>query len=110
MNNILPISAFFIVFWLMVFGLLIPQTVFSQKEKLGVVQYTPPKGWAKTPSDLANSTKPRARFALSRFTAQRPAREMRKAILPKSGIIWLSAISKPKRIHKPKRKRQTAGR
>lgn len=28
-------------------SLLIPQTVFSQTEKLGIVSYTPPKGWTK---------------------------------------------------------------
>lgn len=27
---------------------LIPQSVFSQTEKLGIVRYTPPKGWNKT--------------------------------------------------------------
>src|SRR5215207_2845480 len=27
---------------------LIPQTVFCQTEKLGIVRYTPPKGWDKT--------------------------------------------------------------
>jgi len=51
MNNILSIGAFFTVFWLTVFGLLIPQTVFCQTEKLGIVQYMPPKGWAKTPKE-----------------------------------------------------------
>lgn len=34
---------------LTVVGLLIPQTAFCQAEKLGIVQYTPPKGWPKTP-------------------------------------------------------------
>ena len=33
------------------FCLLIPQTVFCQTEKLGIVQYTPPKGWTKTPKE-----------------------------------------------------------
>ncbi|MEK6289660.1 MAG: hypothetical protein AABO57_28425 [Acidobacteriota bacterium] len=31
--------------------LCVPQTVFSQTERLGIVQYTPPKGWNKTPKD-----------------------------------------------------------
>lgn len=31
--------------------LLIPQTVFCQTEKLDIIEYTPPKGWAKTPKD-----------------------------------------------------------
>lgn len=31
--------------------LFIPQTAFSQEEKLGIVQYTPPKGWTKTSKD-----------------------------------------------------------
>jgi len=31
------------------FCLLIPQTVFCQTEKLGIVNYTPPNGWTKTP-------------------------------------------------------------
>ena len=30
-------------------GLFIPQTGFGQSQKLGVVNYTPPKDWAKTP-------------------------------------------------------------
>ncbi|MEO7674209.1 MAG: hypothetical protein ABIU09_09060 [Pyrinomonadaceae bacterium] len=30
-----------------------PQTAFCQAEKLGIVQYTPPKGWAKTPKENA---------------------------------------------------------
>lgn len=28
----------------------IPQTAFGQTEKLGIVRYTPPKGWTKTPN------------------------------------------------------------
>lgn len=31
--------------------LCVPQTVFSQAEKLGIVEYTPPKGWTKTLKD-----------------------------------------------------------
>ena len=31
--------------------MLIPQTVFGQSEKLGIVQYTAPKGWTKTPKE-----------------------------------------------------------
>src|SRR5215212_1704381 len=31
--------------------LCVPQTAFSQAEKLGIVHYTPPKGWTKTPKD-----------------------------------------------------------
>ncbi|MDQ2920618.1 MAG: OB-fold putative lipoprotein [Acidobacteriota bacterium] len=33
---------------LMAVGLFIPQTAFCQTEKLGIVSYTPPKGWKKT--------------------------------------------------------------
>jgi hypothetical protein len=29
----------------------VPQTALSQTEKLGIVQYTPPKGWTKTPKE-----------------------------------------------------------
>ncbi len=29
----------------------VPQTVFSQTEKLGIIQYTPPRGWNKTPNE-----------------------------------------------------------
>lgn len=32
-------------------GLLIPEAAFCQTEKLGTVQYTPPKGWKKTPKE-----------------------------------------------------------
>ena len=38
----------FSLFILTVVGLFIPQTVFGQAEKLGVVSYTPPKGWKKS--------------------------------------------------------------
>jgi hypothetical protein len=31
--------------------LCVPQMAFSQTEKLGIVRYTPPKGWTKTPKD-----------------------------------------------------------
>lgn len=33
------------------FVLFIPQSVICQTEKLGIVQYTPPKGWKKTPKE-----------------------------------------------------------
>ena len=33
------------------FGLFIPQTGFGQSQKLGIVNFTPPKDWAKTPKD-----------------------------------------------------------
>ncbi len=39
------------LFVTLMFCLFIPQTAFSQTEKLGIVQYTPPKGWAKTPKE-----------------------------------------------------------
>ena len=39
------------LFVTLMFCLFIPQTVFCQTEKLGIVQYTPPKGWAKTPKE-----------------------------------------------------------
>ncbi len=32
-------------------GLFIPQTGFGQSQKLGIVNFTPPKDWAKTPKD-----------------------------------------------------------
>jgi len=41
----------FSLFVLTVVGLFIPQTVFCQAEKLGIVQYTPPKAWKKSPSE-----------------------------------------------------------
>ncbi len=31
--------------------LVVPQTTFSQTEKLDIIEYTPPKGWTKTPKD-----------------------------------------------------------
>lgn len=36
---------------LTVIFLFVPQTAFGQTEKLGMVQYTPPKGWRKTPKE-----------------------------------------------------------
>lgn len=39
----------FIWFALAALVLFIPQTVFCQTEKLGIVSYTPPQGWNKTP-------------------------------------------------------------
>ncbi|HEY2976083.1 MAG TPA: hypothetical protein VGJ48_26450, partial [Pyrinomonadaceae bacterium] len=36
---------------LILIGLFIPQTAFAQKEKLGIVNYTPPNGWNKTPKE-----------------------------------------------------------
>jgi hypothetical protein len=39
----------FCLFVLTFVGLIIPQTAFCQAEKLGIVSYTPPKGWPKTP-------------------------------------------------------------
>ncbi|TFG76103.1 MAG: hypothetical protein E4H23_10000 [Chrysiogenales bacterium] len=36
------------LFVLTVLGLFIPQAAFCQVEKLGIVQYTPPKGWNKS--------------------------------------------------------------
>jgi len=38
-------------FMLIIVGLFAPQTAFSQSEKLGIVQYTSPKGMTKTPKD-----------------------------------------------------------
>ncbi len=38
----------FSLFAALTLSLCIPQTVFCQKEKLGIVKYTPPKGWTKT--------------------------------------------------------------
>lgn len=38
----------FSLFVFTVVGLLVPQTAFSQTEKLGVIAYTPVKGWTKT--------------------------------------------------------------
>ncbi|CAN5633066.1 hypothetical protein BH24ACI2_BH24ACI2_04760 [soil metagenome] len=39
------------LFVTLMFCLFIPQTVFCQTEKLGIVQYTPPSGWTKTPKE-----------------------------------------------------------
>lgn len=39
------------LFIALIFGLIVPPTVFCQAEKLGIVQYTPPKGWAKTSNE-----------------------------------------------------------
>ena len=42
-----------VLFATIVFYLLMPQTAFCQTEKFDIVQYTPPKGWSKTPKDGA---------------------------------------------------------
>ena len=34
-------------------GLFVPQTIFCQTETLDIIQYTPPKGWTKTPKEGA---------------------------------------------------------
>jgi len=38
-------------FLMLVFCLFVPQSAFGQMEKLGIVQYTPPKGMKKTPKE-----------------------------------------------------------
>jgi len=45
------INKFLICFAFSALVLLIPQTVFCQAEKLGIVSYTAPKGWKKSPSE-----------------------------------------------------------
>ena len=42
-----------VLFAIIVFCLFMPQTVFCQTEKLDIVEYTPPKGWTKTPKEGA---------------------------------------------------------
>jgi len=42
-----------ILFATIVFCLFMPQTAFCQTEKLDIVEYTPPKGWTKTPKEGA---------------------------------------------------------
>ena len=42
-----------VLFATIVFCLFLPQTTFCQTEKLDIVEYTPPKGWTKTPKDGA---------------------------------------------------------
>ena len=41
------------VLFALVFCLFIAQTAFCQTEKLDIVEYTPPKGWTKTPKEGA---------------------------------------------------------
>jgi hypothetical protein len=36
-----------------IFCLFVPQTVLCQTETLDIIQYTPPKGWTKTPKEGA---------------------------------------------------------
>jgi len=36
-----------------IFCLFLPQTMFSQTEKFDIIQFTPPKGWTRTPRDRA---------------------------------------------------------
>lgn len=44
----ITLQVLFGLFVTLILPLSIPQTVFSQTEKLGIVKYTPPKGWNKT--------------------------------------------------------------
>lgn len=41
----------FSLFAVIVIGVWIPPSAFCQTQKLGIVQYTPPKGWNKTPKE-----------------------------------------------------------
>ena len=42
-----------VLFGTIAFCLFMPQTTFCQTEKLDIVEYTPPKGWTKTPKEGA---------------------------------------------------------
>jgi hypothetical protein len=42
-----------VLFIVHAFCLFVPQTILGQTEKLDIVQFTPPKGWTKTPKDGA---------------------------------------------------------
>ena len=42
-----------VLFATLAFCLFMPQTTFCQTEKLDIVEYTPPKGWTKTPKEGA---------------------------------------------------------
>src|SRR5947207_359145 len=42
-----------VLFATIAFCLFMPQTTFCQTEKLDIVEYTPPKGWTKTPKEGA---------------------------------------------------------
>src|SRR6267143_1351724 len=42
------ILAFFVV---QILFLIVPKAIFGQTEKLDIIEYTPPQGWAKTPKE-----------------------------------------------------------
>jgi hypothetical protein len=44
---------FSVLFATVAFCLFMPQTTFCQTEKLDIIEYTPPKGWTKTPKEGA---------------------------------------------------------
>ena len=46
-NNTISLTTLAILVFLC--GLFVPQAIFCQTEKLDIIEYTPPKGWAKTP-------------------------------------------------------------
>ena len=71
------------------------QTVFGQTEKLGIVQYTPPKGMNKLPkenlvvfSELNQTTG--AYCVITLYGARHPVPEIRRVILNGNGTIWSS--------------------
>jgi len=49
----LPRNIISVLFATITFCLFMPQTTFCQTEKLDIVEYTPPKGWTKTPKEGA---------------------------------------------------------
>ncbi len=50
-NNKIIRKIILALFATLILGLFIPNTVFCQTEKLGIVQYTPPQGMTKTPKE-----------------------------------------------------------
>jgi hypothetical protein len=78
------------------FCLFMPQTTFCQTEKLDIVEYTPPKGWTKTPKEGAVTysyvNQSRTGFCIitvyaSTASAGSPAKDFSKA--------WIELVVKP---------------
>ncbi len=72
-------------------GLFIPPTGFGQMEKLGIVSYTAPKGWTKTPKEnivaFSEVNQTTGGFCIITLYGATPAQVIRPMISQESGII-----------------------
>lgn len=80
------------LFVTLMFCLFIPQTVFCQTEKLGIVNYTPPQGWAKTPKEnvigFTEYNQATGKFCIITPTERRRELAARAGISTATGQTW----------------------